>query len=151
MIASSALLLAPAVWTILPRYTRSFFLPWDYPTISPSSRTLSGILSVSFPTERQNNRTSRPPPEARKLFLAATTAVMGGVPSRAVMMTDPGFSVTAARPVVAGHVLASREGRAVRLRASQDIVPVSERIRYRGILLPLSSITVMTVNRCPMP
>ena len=83
------------------------------PRISASHSLLSGKTIEQAVTAR-----------SPQLFLAATTAVMGGVPSCAVMMTEPGFSVTAARPVVAGHVLASREGRAVRLRASQDIVPV---------------------------
>ena len=40
------------------------------------------------------------------------------------MMTEPGFSVTATRPVVASHIFAGREGRAVWLRAGQDIMPV---------------------------
>lgn len=40
------------------------------------------------------------------------------------MMAEPGFSIAAARPVVAGHVFASRVRRAVRLRACQNIVPV---------------------------
>ena len=39
-------------------------------------------------------------------------------------MAEPGFSIAAARPVVAGHVVASRVRRAVRLGASQNIMPV---------------------------
>src|SRR5262245_60540915 len=40
------------------------------------------------------------------------------------MMTDPGFSRGAARPVGAGHVLARRIGLTVQSRAGQDVVPV---------------------------
>ena len=39
-------------------------------------------------------------------------------------MAEPGFSIAAARPVVAGPVFASRVRRAVRLGASQNIMPV---------------------------
>jgi len=51
------------------------------------------------------------------------------------MMTDPGLAIiAAARPVIAGHVLASRIGCPVDLRASEDVMPVG-RITFAGYYL----------------
>ena len=74
------------------------------------------------------------------------------------MMAEPGFSIAATRPVVAGHVFASRVRRAVRLRACQNIVPVrsvsapgypsASLVDYRHYGKPMSH-TVKLVNVIP--
>ena len=56
----------------------------------------------------------------------------------AVMMADASFPRAAARPIVAGHIAASRLERcAVGLRARQNVVPVRNEPAPRNLAAPL--------------
>ena len=60
-------------------------------------------------------------PRRAQLLLAAPAGVMGREPVGTVVMAGPRLAVGAARPVVAGHVLACWIGQTLGRRAGEDV------------------------------